>query len=412
MVNRIWLYLSVWIAFSMAWSPAWGADFHVDKIRRIARSSGEMQNQKENYIQPSWSSNADFLAFEVLAEKKRQLYLYQYSEEASTFCPPILSGNSSRRRAAANFDITWSNISDLFVYVGSGSQGSFGLYYTNPEKIRNGNFWLIEGGEKGDPFVAFPDFHPDADYLVYSQGITPLDFGSFSQEEARLDLFTLKVQPKDKTPKTEGQAQGSLLSSDFKKKDIPQLEPSFSPSGNEVVFTGIDRGNYDIYKMTVLPTIDYQSGSIGGFNIVTDGVKRLTDMPTPEGQPCWSPDGSMIAFLSGKEQQKNEWGLWVMDADGTNQHKLVDRVLNQDFPEWHPTSRQIFFVKVWEEEMNPIQYVDVRTGKIGTLETGTALHTHLDISQDGRKIAFCAKGRMTDRNLTWLKLYTAGLVSR
>jgi Tol biopolymer transport system component len=36
--------------------------------------------------------------------------------------------------------------------------------------------------------------------------------------------------------------------------------------------------------------------------------------------PAWSPDGSQIAFLTDRTGQ---WEIWVMNADGTDQHPLL-----------------------------------------------------------------------------------------
>jgi Tol biopolymer transport system component len=36
--------------------------------------------------------------------------------------------------------------------------------------------------------------------------------------------------------------------------------------------------------------------------------------------PTWSPDGSQIAFLTDRTGQ---WEIWIMNADGTNQHPLL-----------------------------------------------------------------------------------------
>ncbi|HMQ51893.1 MAG TPA: hypothetical protein PKD98_07350, partial [Anaerolineae bacterium] len=41
--------------------------------------------------------------------------------------------------------------------------------------------------------------------------------------------------------------------------------------------------------------------------------------------PTWSPDGSLIAFLTDREGQ---WEVWVMNADGSNQRPLFPDEVN------------------------------------------------------------------------------------
>ena len=79
------------------------------------------------------------------------------------------------------------------------------------------------------------------------------------------------------------------------------IQISWSPSGDELLLvsdrsnnisppyfytdlisiTGHDFNNYDIYKLTI-------NGSLS----------RLTDTPFNESNPCFSPDGTSIAYLS------------------------------------------------------------------------------------------------------------------
>ena len=54
-----------------------------------------------------------------------------------------------------------------------------------------------------------------------------------------------------------------------------------------------------------------------------DGGNQRVLSPTPgpdeyvaDGYPVWSPDGKQIAFANGDE-------IWVMNADGTERHRLV-----------------------------------------------------------------------------------------
>ena len=39
--------------------------------------------------------------------------------------------------------------------------------------------------------------------------------------------------------------------------------------------------------------------------------------------PAWSPDGRYVAFLSDREGVDN-WHIYVMNADGSDQRKLLD----------------------------------------------------------------------------------------
>ena len=74
------------------------------------------------------------------------------------------------------------------------------------------------------------------------------------------------------------------------------------------------------------------------------GMKTLTPDASNEGLPVWSPDGRSIAFLSDRN---GTWGLWVMDADGSNQYKLVQL---DGSPDGEVQMAQAFTSVGWTEE--------------------------------------------------------------
>ena len=68
-------------------------------------------------------------------------------------------------------------------------------------------------------------------------------------------------------------------------------------------------------------------------------VTRLTNNSTYDGTPAWSPDGAKIAFTS---KRTGRYQVWVMNADGSNQHALTN-LPNAYDPAWSPDGSQIAF---------------------------------------------------------------------
>jgi Tol biopolymer transport system component len=85
-------------------------------------------------------------------------------------------------------------------------------------------------------------------------------------------------------------------------------EPPKPPPDMNIAFASDRAGTFDIYRMTA-------QGS---------NVQRLTfDASMQERDPSWSPDGTLIAFT--KKKRLSDWfgEVWIMNADGSNQRKLV-----------------------------------------------------------------------------------------
>jgi len=93
--------------------------------------------------------------------------------------------------------------------------------------------------------------------------------------------------------------------------DLIAFEPSPSPSGRHIVFTGMPRegsvfdANVDLYVVS-------RDGS---------GRRRLTTDDAVDYQPSWSPDGARIAFTSMRGGHRN---VWVMNSDGRELRRLTD----------------------------------------------------------------------------------------
>jgi TolB protein len=121
-------------------------------------------------------------------------------------------------------------------------------------------------------------------------------------------------------------------------------EGTLSPDGKTIVFTSLKDGDLDIYTM-----------SIDGTN-----VRRLTSAPGYDGGPFFSPDGKRIVYrayhptdstelaqyrtlLSQEIVRPNKMEIWVMNADGSDQHQITHLGGANFAPFFTPDSKRIIF---------------------------------------------------------------------
>lgn len=72
-------------------------------------------------------------------------------------------------------------------------------------------------------------------------------------------------------------------------------------------------------------------------------VGALTRLHTSDFQPAWSPGGKKIAFVSERDLLRQGSGIYVMNADGTNQTRLANTRSADSFPAWSPDGTRIAF---------------------------------------------------------------------
>ena len=158
----------------------------------------------------------------------------------------------------------------------------------------------------------------------------------------------------------------------------------WSPDGSQLLVTRTfaDGSGADLYAVPV-------DGS---------SEARLTADPQMEADAQWSPDGSKIAFRSGRE-------ISVMNADGTNVQRLTSRT--NDLPNtftWSPDGSRIAFISAGPSGNQPSGVeIDVAnadgTGKVVVRRPTPPnnIFTQLAWSPDGSKIVFAVgNGHSTD----------------
>jgi Tol biopolymer transport system component len=227
---------------------------------------------------------------------------------------------------------------------------------------------LLSPKKSGGEIFLAPALSSDGKTIAF------LSNGSVARGQVFIDLWLGDAE----SGKRIGRVAQSTFDPDFEELRLLYSQSAFSPDGELLAMTGQRRGK------DVLYVYDVKKGT---------RVSRL-DLPIESANsPSWSPDGNQIVF-SGSIGGTTD--LYIVNADGTGLRHLTDDGYGDFQPQWSPDGKTIAFAsdrdsasfdvlrfKPWR-----ITLLDLETGRISVLPNQSGLNLNPQWSPDGRSIAY------------------------
>ncbi|MBN1991073.1 MAG: PD40 domain-containing protein [Anaerolineae bacterium] len=103
--------------------------------------------------------------------------------------------------------------------------------------------------------------------------------------------------------------------------DANDYAPVFSPDGSQIAATYWQNDHWEVHVMNADGSNRRRLTETSIITLVEQQLRGEQPHSFNNAAPAWSPDGSQIAFITDRT---GRWEIWVMNADGSNQHPLFD----------------------------------------------------------------------------------------
>lgn len=133
------------------------------------------------------------------------------------------------------------------------------------------------------------------------------------------------------------------------------------------------RGGLAWSKQNLFAYAQNTTGASDVFKMFSDGggSTNLTNNPSDDSTPTWSPDGKFIAFTSNRDGRSQ---IYIMNADGSGARRVSQSNANDVQPAWSPDGNWIAFVSGRDNPHGDVYLMDTRGGNLKRLTTSGGDH--------------------------------------